>query len=133
MISLSSNTLREDQHVLSSTPTHKWIPLLCPCFYICVVFRHTSPLDLKQVPTQDITHQVRKKDEKQRMNGVFHSRFTNSLSGGASRAADFFAPSLPSLSSIKLQLVFSISILLFYLFKLLGLIFLTYNFFLKLL
>ena len=50
---------------LRSTPTHKWIPLLCNCFYICVVCRHTSLLDLKQ-----------------RRNGVFHFRSTNSFSGG---------------------------------------------------
>ena len=30
--------------------------LLCNCFYICVICRLTSLLDLKQVPTQDITH-----------------------------------------------------------------------------
>ena len=72
-----------DQHRLRSMPTHKWIPLLCSCFCICVVCRHSSLLDLKQVLTQDITHQVRrKKDRKQRRDGVFHSSSTNSLSGG---------------------------------------------------
>ena len=67
-------------------PTHKWIPLLCTGFSIGVVCRHTSLLDFKQVPSQDITHQVsRKKDEKQRRNGVLHFRSTNSFSGWARR------------------------------------------------
>ena len=54
-----SNSIDPDlQSGECSTPTHKWIPLLYNCFYICVVCRHTSLLDLKQVLTQDITHQV---------------------------------------------------------------------------
>ena len=72
---------------MRSTPTHKWVLLLWTCFYICVGCRYTSLLDLKQVPTLDITHQVRrKKDKKQRRNGVLQFRSTNPFSGGTQGA-----------------------------------------------